>query len=81
MENLNQSYLQELRKNNEGNNRANVSTSWKEQPDWSDLLNKKTREGGIARVGKRLYDEVPIETNGRAERESSSLVVYDMAIL
>ena len=27
MENLNQSYLQELRKNNEGNNRANVSTS------------------------------------------------------
>ena len=30
MENLNQSYLQELRKNNEGNNRANVSTSWKE---------------------------------------------------
>ena len=30
MKNLNQSYLQELRKNNEGNNRANVSTSWKD---------------------------------------------------
>ena len=55
------------------------------------LLEKNNRTGAIywinklkkgdARVGKRLYDEVPIEANGRTERESSSLVVYDMAIL
>lgn len=42
---------------------------------------KKTREGRIARVGKRFYDEVPIEANGRSERESFSLVVYYMTIL
>ena len=44
-------------------------------------MDKKTREGGIVRVGNRLYDEVLIEVNGRTERESSILVVYDMTIL
>ena len=47
----------------------------------SDRIDERSREGRVARVGERLYDEVPIEANGRTERESSSLMVYDMTIL
>ena len=47
----------------------------------SDRIDERSKEGRVARVGEGLYDEVTSKANGRTERESSSLVVYDMTIL